>query len=220
MRGLIFVLMIMAGLLVFGCVGGPAEQQPGTTTQTTTQQTTQQQTEEQTTQETGETKPAETESVGGDFDLDDKTYLELASLGVPIKCEITSTYGGVTTTATLYMVGEDKIRMEVPSAGRTMVSLYLDKTLYIKNVMADMYPDCEWLVIEYDETTGEPTGTTEGGMSYESPTAELKDIPAQDFKCEAWAYDNSKFTVPTQSVCTQEEFEALIMQGYDTSEYQ
>jgi hypothetical protein len=114
------------------------------------------------------------------------------------------------------MVGEDKIRMEVPSAGRTMVSLYLDKTLYVKNVMADMYPDCEWLRIDDAETSG----TTEGGMTYESPTAGLEDIPAQDYKCEAWAYDNSMFTAPTEKVCTEEEFNAVIAQQYDIGDYQ
>lgn len=224
MRGLIFVLMILAGLLVFGCVGTPSDgqavQQQEQTQQTTepTQEQTQQQqqaTEKETTQETTQQQEGTTDGM----DLGDLTYLELAALGVPIKCEVTSTYQEITTTATLYIVGEDKMRMEVPSEGRTMISLVLGETLYVKNVMAEMYPECEWLKIDYEET-GETTGATEGGMTYESPTTELEDMPPQDFECEAWVYDASKFTAPTENVCTQEEFEAMIMEQYDVSEYQ
>jgi hypothetical protein len=206
----VFVLMIMLGLMIFGCVETPAEQ-PAAEEITTE--------EESTPKETTEPETAQQpETTGEGTDLTDLTYFELASLGVPIKCEITSTYQGITTTATLYMVGEDKMRMEVPSEGRTMVSLLLDKTLYVKNVMADMYPECEWLRMEHEEMA-EPTEMEEGEYIYESPSAELEDIPPQDFDCEVWVYDESKFTPPTENVCTQEEFNEVIMQQYDIPDY-
>lgn len=219
LRGIVFVLMIVTGLLVFGCVGEPSEGQPAQQQETTQQQTGGQQTQqqEQTQEEPTQEQETAQEQGTGDMDLDDLTYLELAALGVPVKCEITSTYEGTTSTATIYMIGEDKLRMETPYEGKMLVSLVLGETMYVNNVMADMYPECEWLRME------ETTGTGEGEYAYDQtpPSTELEDMPATDFECEAWVYDASKFTAPTENVCTMEEFnEAMMGELPDMSEYQ
>lgn len=208
---------MIAGLLTFGCLGpAPETQQPSgeQTTQPTAPTTppggeTTTPTAPETTQPTEPT--TEPPATGDGMDLTDLSYLELAALGVPVKCVITSTYAGTTTTGTLYMAGEDKVRMETPYDGKMLISLVLDTTMYVSNIMSDMYPDCEWLVIEHEETEG---AVEEGGMTYESPTTELEELPSTDFECEAWAYDNSKFTPPTENVCTQEEFNDKIMEAY------
>ncbi len=202
------VLIIVAGLLTFGCLGPAPETQEQAQVQQQEQTPPQQEQVQQQEQEQETQLPA----TGDGMDLADLTYLELASLGVPIKCVITSTYQGTTTSGTLYMVGEDKMRMETPYDGKMLVSIVLGETMYVNNIMADMYPDCEWLIIEHEETTGEPG---EGGMpGYEPPSAELEELPATDLDCEAWTYDASKFAPPTENVCTMEEFNDKIMEAY------
>ena len=229
LRGWIFVLFIAAGLLIFGCVDGTTEQQTGgTTTQTTTttEPTTGQETEPsttepttpETTEPTHETEPTAPEGVGGDLDLDDRTYLELAALGVPIACDITTTYEGTTTTGTMYMVGEDKLRYEMSYEGMDVIIIVNNEVTYT-NMFADMYPECEW--VKYDENVAqaEDTGTmgTEPGAS-EMP--EFDEMPAQDFECRAWTYDDSKFAPPTENVCTMDELMDKMMGGFNASAYQ
>ena len=215
LRGWIFVLFIAAGLLIFGCVGGATEQQTGgTTTQTTT--TTTEPTEPTTTEPaatpetteptTEEPKPPE-ETVGGDLDLDDKTFLELAALGVPIACDITTTYQGITTTGTIYMVGEDKFRYEMPYDGGVLITIKNNEDMWTSNIMADMYPQCKWIHMTEEEVEG-TTGT--GEPMYET-IGDLEEIPDTDFECRAWAYQDSMFTAPTDGVCTMDEWNDAIM---------
>lgn len=221
MREMFFVLVLITGLLVFGCVGGPSETQ--------TQPSTAQQPGGTTTPATGEqpgqpaTEPATQEpppATGGTVDYSGMAYLELAALGVPVECDITSSYQGTTTTMKLYMVGENKMRTETPYEGKKLITIMIGETLYVTNIMSDMYPDCEWLVITHTETevTGEPGAAYDAG--YDTSVSDVGDLPAQDFDCKPWVYDESKFTPPTENVCTQEEFNALIMQQYDIPDYQ
>jgi len=219
-RKILLVLVLITGLLVFGCIGGPSETQ--TAQPSAAQPGAAQQTGGTTTPTTGgePVQPATQEpapATGGTVDYSGMAYLELVALGVPIECDISSTYQGVTTTMKVYMVGEDKIRAETPYDGKKMITIVLGKTLYVTNIMSDMYPDCAWLVIEHTET--EPTGG-EPGATYDTTVSGFDEMPSQDFDCRPWIYDESKFTPPTANVCTEEEYNALIMQQYDVPDYQ
>ena len=221
MRGLVFVLMLITGLLVFGCIGTPAEQPPAGGTGPAGGEPTgpaggppagpAEGEETQPPAQPPQEPPGQEEEPTGGLDLEGLTYLELAALGVPIECDITTTYQGEAQTAKMYMAGEDKIRYESTYGGETMIVFMVDEITYMTNFMAAEYPECQWLKMVPEETEPtEPTGT------YTPETApDFEDMPATDFDCKAWAYDGSKFIPPTQNVCTMDEFTEKIMEGYD-----
>ncbi len=207
----VFVLMIMAGLLIFGCVGAPAEQPPAQETEGVTAPA-------EETGEVEETPPAGegAPATGGTTDYSGMAYLELAALGVPVVCDITTTYQGETTTARMYMQGENKIRYESSYDGKEMIMITLGEITYMTNFMADEYPQCAWIKMEPEEQEpGEPT-------EYDAyaTTPDFEEMPDTSFECSPWRYDESKFAVPTTNVCTMDEFTDLMMEGFDIPDYQ
>ncbi len=205
MRGLVFVLMILAGLLVFGCVGTPSDggttQETGGATTPTTEETTEESTPETTEESTAE-EPETTEPSGDGMDLTDLTYLELAALGVPVECDVTVSSQGMVYTAKMYMAGEDKIRYESSYAGQDTVAIMIDDVTYIK--LDPPYAGCEWIMSEGNLAEG--TETPEAGTSMHTTVPDLEGMASTDYECKPWTYDDSKFTVPVESVCTNEEF--------------
>lgn len=222
MRGFVLVLTIITGLLIFGCLGptAPETQAPagGAPTQPAQPPPTQPGGETPPAQPPAEQPPAEEpgeQPTDGGFDLAGLTYLELAALGVPIECDITTTYQGTVQSAKMYIAGEDKVRYESAYDGEQMVVIVLGDVTYMTNFLASQYPDCLWIKMLPEDT--EPTEPT-GGYTYET-APDFEEMPATDFECRPWAYDDSKFAIPTQKVCTMDEFTDLIMSGYDIPDY-
>jgi len=214
--GAVFLMVLFAG-----CVGG--EQPPAETGGTTEMGDGVEETGDGTTGDgmedgtdtgdgTGETED-ETPEDTGDVDLEGLAYMELIALGVPVQCELTTTYEGETTTATMYMQGENKVRYESTSYydGKTLVVIMRDGITYMTNFMSDEVPECEWLMMEPEEAEpGEP-----GDYTYTSSVPDFEEMPDTSFECSPWMYDESKFQVPTQNVCTMDEFMDMMMAGYD-----
>jgi len=225
MKKLLLLGAVLLMVLFAGCVGG--EQPPAETGDTEmgdeedgTAEDTGDETEdtgEETgdgTEETEETEDEVPEDTG-EVDLEGLAYMELIALGVPVQCEITTTYEGETTTATMYMQGENKVRYESTSTydGKLLIVLMLDGVSYLTNFMSDEVPECEWLMMEPEETEPEPGEP--GDYTYTTAVPDFGDMPETSFECSPWVYDASKFQAPTENVCTMDEFTDLMMEGFD-----
>lgn len=142
-------------------------------------------------------------SSGGSNDLLGKTYEQLLGLGVPMQCDISTTYEGKTTTAKIYMKGEGEVRSEMDisqsdSTCKRMVTIGKGEKFYVGCSEGALFPDtgdaasnpfsgCAWL-----EMTVNKSSTT-GSSTYSAP--DYTDTPASQINCLPWVYDPSKFVV-------------------------
>lgn len=133
-------------------------------------------------------------------------YGELIAAGVPVQCDITSTYQGQTTTMKLYMQGENRMRAESITGNYTNVMITRDQMSYVKSTVD--VPGCEWLAFPIN-TSGEA-----GAGAGQTTTPDLGALPSTDFSCLPWIYDESKFTVA--NACTMEELQQKMMEQYQT----
>ncbi|MFN7991445.1 MAG: hypothetical protein U0R44_04785 [Candidatus Micrarchaeia archaeon] len=210
MRGALIVLLLVAGLLIFGCAGGTKEAN-------------------NTTVKSNETVPPKglpangsggdqnvpprpttppenvtgsggtgTGSSGGN-DLSGKGYAALLALGIPVQCDVTSVYKNKTTNMKMYMNGKGVSRVEVPdsSSGQCTNSVMVtkDKQLYMGCSDGQLFSGCDWMLLELEPTSGAPAG----GAGSSAP--DLKTMPATDFNCAPWVMDPSKFETPGK-VCS------------------
>lgn len=145
-------------------------------------------------------------------------YAGIMGLGLPGKCDITSTYQGETTQVTVYLDGTGNARTESPVDDPAIdcskfVIIQLDKTIYI-GCEGEKYPpgtECDWMMMESEEE-GESSMQTEvdvgsgGGFS-----TDYSDVPASQISCVPWVPDSSKFQAPGKA-CTITD----LMEGYQT----
>ena len=213
------VMLVIAGLLVFGCTapqgqsnntsagggtaagGGPLPSGGATTTAgggaaTTGGGTT-----------GGGTAATGGETGGGGGSLAGKAWGDLVALGVPVQCDITTTYSGKTTTVRVYMKGSDLARSEVPTPDspqcKQIISIVKGNTYYMGCGNGNLFGsgfDCQWIKFE---ATGEAAAPT----SLEKPSYE--NVPSTQISCIPWVYDGAKFDTAGK-VCTMQD----IMGGY------
>ncbi|MFH1785379.1 MAG: hypothetical protein ABH842_03040 [Candidatus Micrarchaeota archaeon] len=135
-------------------------------------------------------------------DLSGQTFSVLAALGVPLECDITTTYEGTPTTMKLYMKGEDEMRTQIDAPGDCEKMAYIAKgnTFYMGCETGFIFADCNWYSI-----TVEPSNytTDPDPYSYTASTSSQPDfssVPSSQIDCKPWIYDPSKF-VPSGKVC-------------------
>ncbi len=213
MREIFFVLVLITGLLVFGCVGGPSETQtqPSTTQQpggTTTPATGEQPGQPATEPATQEPPPAT-----GEVDYSGMAYAALIATGNPVECDVRISSQGMVYTAKMYIVGENKMRMEWDYAGQKSEAIIVDDVTYVK--LDDPYAGCEWISMEGSAAEGGET--PEAGTSMHATVPDLESMASTNFDCRAWIYDGSKFAIPS-NVCTSEEFTERILEGMQNPE--
>jgi len=215
MRGAVIFVLLIAGLLFFGCAcpTPPANGQNATgtgvtdasgegnivdvggstgVTDTGTGGTTGNGEEDS---GTGATTGGETT---GGTDYSNQDFTTLVGTGVPLQCDITTTADGTATTIKLYMKGEDEWRGEADvESGGCSKMVWIKKGDYFYMGCADsaMFGDYKWLVMKVEPGTSSPSGS--------SQAPDLNSVPPADIKCLPWAYDASKFAV-SGNACSME----------------
>lgn len=133
-------------------------------------------------------------------DLTGKSYEALVLLGIPLECNIESTYQGQTTTMKVYLKGSQEIRNEISTpeseSCTKMVGILKQGKYYIGCAQGTLFPGCDWLSI--DQQTTESAGAT----GYDAP--DYSDVPSSKISCLPWVYDASKFTT-TGKVCSLDD---------------
>ena len=216
MRGLIFALFLLAGLLVCGCVGAPPAEETAEAGEEVPEGEVGAPAGEEEVEAPEEAAPSQPSEP---VDYSGMEYANVLASGNPVICDITSTYQGETMTMRVYMKGENRIRYEYEFAGENMVMIMRDDVTYFTNMIAEDYPQCAWLSVEAEEP--EPAEPGEPGdyqYTYEPP--DFEDMPETTIECSPWTYDESMFTPPTTNVCTMEEWTELLTGGYDIPDYQ
>ncbi|MFH1520165.1 MAG: hypothetical protein ABID61_00825 [Candidatus Micrarchaeota archaeon] len=140
-------------------------------------------------------------------DLVGKDYAALVTLGIPLECTIESTYEGQTTVMKVYMKGSQDMRTEINTpespACTKMLGVSKQGTYYLGCAEGVLFPGCDWLSIDQQESTGE---TTSG---YSAP--DYSQVPSSKISCVPWIYDSSKFATPG-TICTLDD----LMQNFQT----
>lgn len=149
---------------------------------------------------------------GGGNDLAGLGYEQLIGLGIPLECDISTTYEGETTYMKVYMKNENELRNEVPLEEQgamcdKVILIRKGDTLY-NGCEGQKYPpgtSCDWVKFVMDQS--EP-----GGPSTEPP--DYSDVPSEQINCVPWVVDESKFATPGK-VCTMEDIQNEMMNQYN-----
>lgn len=191
MGGIHYVsVLILASLLVFGCLGAPQETPPaGPTTPSGGAAP-------------GGTTPSAPSAPAAPTDnLEGLSYSALLALGQSLECDVTMPYATTAQTAKLYIKGgSDDIRMEITGQSPTCPTAYYvikeGGTMYMTCATGQLFEgmDCDWLVITPDPS--------EPDSGYEAP--DLTDVPPSNIQCKVWVYDDTKFQTPG-TTCTMED---------------
>jgi hypothetical protein len=137
----------------------------------------------------------------GSDDLSGMAYGALIGLGIPLECDITTTYESETTTMKVYMKDSETMLMEVdvssqnPECGTSLV-MVKDNVAYMSCTNGPIFLDCDWYSVEMETTSGDATET------YTAP--DFSSVPSSDINCVPWTYDESKFATSGE-VCTMED---------------
>jgi len=227
------VVLLVIGLLIFGCTAPPATTTKtpagATGAQTGTPAGTQGGTQgggdasgQQTTGSGGTGTNGSSAGTGGS-DLLGKTYDQLLGLGVPLQCDITTTSNGKTTKSKIYVQGKDAMRSEtdVSQPGSTctkMVTIVKGDIAYIGCMNGEIFPSdasasnpfagCKWMEMKANKSTTSVTAS----IGAEAP--DYTNIPPAQINCVPWIYDASKFEVVGKSCNIQD-----IMKSYSTGGY-
>lgn len=131
-------------------------------------------------------------------DLAGKSYEALVLLGIPLECNIESTYQGQTTTMKVYMKGSQEIRNEIVVSGSQctkMVGILKQGNYYLGCLEGTLFPGCDWLSMSQQSTN-------DAASAYSAP--DYSDVPSSKISCLPWVYDASKFTT-TGKVCSLDD---------------
>ncbi len=223
MAGKIVIVLLLAGLLFFGCTG-PSESKEVSPPTGSVSNDSAPEVEEPSSGETSDgatdSEPEEEQPTGGTDELAGKTYEELSALGVPLECDTSVSYEGTATMSKIYMKGE-LVRIETPisdsqSTCDDLVYITKDNAAYMGcedgSIFGDVesFADCNWL--EFSDVEGSAAGDDEHGYSYQVTTPDLKSTA--EVSCKPWIYDPSKFDTPGK-VCNMEDMmEQMINEAY------
>jgi hypothetical protein len=192
----LLIVLFLSTILVFGCTSAETKPQQNQTQQTGTG--------------TGSTGTGTGTSGTGTQDLSGLAYSELLKLGIPIECDVTSTYQGQSSKMKTYIKTEKELRIEYTSPQSTdcpkgNVIVLGDTTYFACEGKKFMGTDCDWCKVKANES--DTSGTT--GTSTGPSASDFKDLPSTSFNCKPWIYDSTKFTT-SGKVCTMED----LMKGY------
>jgi len=158
--------------------------------------------------------------VGGGLDISDLAYLELAALGQPVECDITTTSNGQTMTMKLKILNKNTyMEMDVPEMGK-IVSIWkqspsgeMASYTDMGGPMGAMYAmytkdlNCNWL--ESDSEESESQGSTQ--VTYGK--GDFENIPSSEMDCRIGTFGNEAFSTPG-NVCTSKDIEDAMMASY------
>lgn len=198
---ILLLSILLASLLLFGCLGGEQQTQQQTQTQTGNGQ----QGTGTGTQATGAGQQDTGPGTQDTFDPASATSYGLAiAAGVPLEC--TAVVNGETMK---YWVKGNNMLMSGMSGGRQITAVLKDDDVYIKLNEEDkvsysqMGLSCDWFLMKGEETgapgTGESTGsdmTTVDTTSYTAPNVK--------WSCVAAVFGDEKFATPGNA-CTGED---------------
>ncbi|MFH0737716.1 MAG: hypothetical protein V1827_03890 [Candidatus Micrarchaeota archaeon] len=146
---------------------------------------------------------------GGDVidDLTGKSYTELMGMGIPMQCDMSMTYQGVTTFVKHYIMDSEHFRSE-------MTSMEAESACPTKNIFIvkgnDMYMGCEGqkyptgTTCDWLKFTSEPTEPDTSGGTGSVQAPDYTDIPSTQISCMPWVPDQSKLSTPGKA-CTMED---------------
>jgi hypothetical protein len=163
--------------------------------------------------DTSGTSDSGTPDSGGDV-FSGLDYAGIMALGLPGKCEVTSTYNGQATSSTMYFDGTGKTRVESlstdPQTGCSkFVIINTGSTVYI-GCEGQQYPpgtDCDWMQMdaEGDSSLDAQVDYGEGG----GLTTDYSNVPPSQISCVPWVADSGMFQASGKA-CTIQD----LMQGY------
>lgn len=208
---ILFVVLAVTALLVFGCTGsGDLAEQKSMDEKTTGMKDKQ-----------GDN--ADNSGASGVVNaLLGKSYSELAALGVPLECDIKATDSGTgkEMTMKLYMKGDDfktvaDIEQVEGSVCKKFVSIYSNKVVYMGcEGGGEMIKGCQW--VKFD-TSKVPEGkVSDSSVSSATTADDLGKIPQTDISCKPGLFGAEIFA-PTGKTCDLAEMFGDL--GAMTSDY-
>jgi hypothetical protein len=186
--------IILASILLFGCVGDDS-----------TQQQTQQQTGNAT-QGTGNGQQGTDAGAQDTFDATSATSYSLAvAAGVPLEC--TAVVNGETTK---YYVKGDKLYISGTQGGRSFTGVLKDNDMYMKLTAEDKASygqlglTCDWLLFEGEENETTSSGAEGSASGMTSVDTTSYTAPNVKWSCQAGVFGEEKFATPGNA-CTGED---------------
>lgn len=188
--------IILASILLFGCVGGDqtqqqTQQQGGNQTQAQNQTQTQQQTQQG--------------SGSSGFDAASATSYSLAvAAGVPLEC--TAVVNGETTK---YYVKGEKMQISGTQGGRSFTGILKDGDMYVKLTAEDkasyaqMGLTCDWFLFEGEDETAEG-GSGSGGSGMTEVDTSSYTAPNVKWSCSLGSFGDEMFDT-SGNACTGED---------------
>ena len=219
MKTPIMIILIMLGLVIFGCTQPDTTQPTGNTAANDSMEDTSGHGTMDETSDNGsmEDTSADTSDEGsGDMlDLSGMEYAALMALGIPLECDITTTTDGQTITQKMYADGQGNSRIEstdqAMSSGCSKWVVILQKEKMYWGCEGGNYPpgtDCDWMLFEQSENATSSQVDVDYGDGGGFDT-DYSDVPPADIDCKPWVLDPSKFT-PSGEICDMED----LMSGY------
>jgi len=182
------VLFIVGIMLLAGCGGAPQPSQPsqpaapGNVSQPSGQPSAP-------AQPSQPSQPAQPSLAGMGFD-------QLAALGMPVRCTVTTTQNGTSVSMNLWLRGANfRSEMTPPGAAETFVTILKGNEMFVrassemKQAFAAMGKECDWLKITQQETA-------QPGAGEATSPGELEEIPPTNFQCAPDTFGDEKFATP------------------------
>lgn len=140
--------------------------------------------------------PSPAPSSGGP-NLNGLGYAQLSALGIPLECNIRSTYSGRTTNIHVYINGAHQARSEIGTmegSRCSFVGVLKDNKMYLGCSSGSYIQNCDWLQIDIDPSAFNQSGSTPTNPGTSSMN--YNDVPPADIQCNPWVLDTSKFDTP------------------------
>lgn len=208
------LVMVLLGILLFGCTTPSAPAETPDETQAATQPSGEQPAAEtiegdQSAEQPAAEQPTTDESLAG------MTLSEIYALGTPIECDIKVKDVEGVETIKMYIKGNN-FREEMTVGGVQMVTILKDEVLYTKMAQKEQmvgtpFEGCDWLKMEAKGTQQAPSG--QGGVDVESLEQENK----IEMDCKPAIFGDEKFTTPG-NVCSMSEIIGGIPGGMPSGE--
>lgn len=205
---ILLILVIVAGLIVFGCTGGSTGEKK--TDADKTKDTT-------TTSNTDNEANVENSSVDSDNNVQNaadnvvdkllgKGYADLVALGVPLECDVkTKDYDNKEVYIKLYMKGKNFKSTGTGSlSGSTctgFTTILSDKIIYMGCETGELLQSCKWIKMD---TTKLDNSTSNSLASSATTSDSLDKIPKTDITCKPGLFGDEAFMV-TGDVCDLSE---------------
>jgi len=178
------ILILILGLVIFGCVA----ETPETSNDVVSAEVPEQE-DTETEEVVPEQQDNESEEISEEEPLSDSPPFDLAAYvesGVPIKCDIETYEDGVTKRMVLYIKGY-KLRVDdyLSPDGSERLALIMNGTdMYVPQVES---PECDWLKI-----------SSKDGDSSTEPTnvSTVIDTPVTNYSCVEDVFGDEKFETP------------------------